>query len=144
MKNTDARFKLSSEVHKHHTYYSLTKSGEHLLRYLKENDLVDAYVEAIRGDDLGLRLIRLADELNSDHALTYAKLAKRGIEEVGAKLEELVRMGLLEEVNSKVIKFGDRKSKPKRETRTHHKYYGLSRMGVIAVRELKRKGVIPR
>ncbi|MEM0064604.1 MAG: DUF2250 domain-containing protein, partial [Metallosphaera sp.] len=77
-------------------------------------------------------------------ALTYAKLTKRKLEEVNAKLEELERMGLLEEKNAKIIKFGDRKSKPKKETRTHHKYYGLSRIGDLLVRELKREGILPK
>ncbi len=53
-------------------------------------------------------------------------------------------MGLLEEAQAKIIKFSERRSKPKKETRTHHKYYALSRMGELAVRELKRHGVIPR
>lgn len=53
-------------------------------------------------------------------------------------------MGIFEEAQSKVIKFGDRKSKPKKETRTHHKYYGLTRIGELVVREMKRKGIISR
>jgi len=56
----------------------------------------------------------------------------------------LEREGLLEEAKSKIIKFGERKSKPKKETRTHHKYYGLSRIGELVVRELKRKGILPK
>lgn len=51
-------------------------------------------------------------------------------------------MGLLEEASSKIIKSGDRKAKPKKETRTHHKYYGLSRIGDLVVREMKRKGIL--
>ncbi|MEM0071753.1 MAG: DUF2250 domain-containing protein [Metallosphaera sp.] len=144
LKNTEAKFKLSSEVHKHHTYYTLTRLGDHLLRYLTQEDLLRAYIEYLKEDDLSLNLIRLADELNADHALTYAKLTKRKLEEVNAKLEELERMGLLEEKNAKIIKFGDRKSKPKKETRTHHKYYGLSRIGDLLVRELKREGILPK
>ncbi len=51
-------------------------------------------------------------------------------------------MGIMEEAKAKVIKFGERKSKPKKETRTHHKYYGLTRTGEMVVREMKRKGII--
>lgn len=144
LKNTEAKFKLSSEVHKHHTYYSLTRTGDHLLRYLEEKDLIDAYIEYLQGDDLALNIVRLAEELNADHALTYAKLTKKDLEEVNSKLEQLVQMGLLEEVNAKIIKFGDRKSKPKKETRTHHKYYGLTRIGELTVREMKRRGILPK
>lgn len=60
------------------------------------------------------------------------------------KLEELQRMGLLEETKVKIIKFGERKAKPKKETRTHHKYYGLSRVGESVVREMKRRSLLPK
>jgi predicted transcriptional regulator len=71
-------------------------------------------------------------------------LTHKTLEEVTPKLEELERMGLLEEAKAKIIKFGERKSKPKKETRTHHKYYGLSRIGELVVREMKRRGLLPR
>jgi len=144
LKNTEAKFKLSSEVHKHHTYYRLTREGDHLLRYLDEKMLVDTYIDLIKDDKFALDILRFADELNADHALTYAKLIHKKLEEVIPKLEELVKMGLLEEKNSKIIKFADRKAKPKKETRTHHKYYGLSKIGELVVRELKKKGFIPK
>ncbi len=76
MKNTEAKFKLSSEVHKHHTYYSLTKNGDHLLRYLSERDLIEAYIDYLRSDEQAFKIVKLAEELNADHALTYAKLTK--------------------------------------------------------------------
>jgi predicted transcriptional regulator len=144
LKNTEAKLKLSPEVHKHHTYYTLTKSGNHLLRYTTQDELISAYIEVLSEDDLAVQLMKLAEKLNADHALTYAKITRKRLEEVTPKLEELVRMGILEETNSKIIKFGDRKSKPKKETRTHHKYYGLSRMGELVVREMKRRGITSR
>ncbi|ACP36966.1 DUF2250 domain-containing protein [Saccharolobus islandicus] len=144
LKNTEAKFKLSSEVHKHHTYYRLTREGDHLLRHLEDRMLIDAYMEIVKNDNLALSILRLADELNADHALTYAKLTHKRLEEITPKIEELVKMGLLEEKNSKIIKFADRKAKPKKETRTHHKYYGLSRIGELVVREMKRRGILPK
>ncbi|QXJ34545.1 DUF2250 domain-containing protein [Saccharolobus shibatae] len=144
LKNTEAKFKLSSEVHKHHTYYRLTREGDHLLRHLEDRMLIDAYMDIVKNDNLALNILRLADELNADHALTYAKLTHKRLEEITPKIEELVKMGLLEEKNSKIIKFADRKAKPKKETRTHHKYYGLSRIGELVVREMKRRGILPK
>ncbi|WP_432517988.1 DUF2250 domain-containing protein [Saccharolobus islandicus] len=144
LKNTEVKFKLSSEVHKHHTYYRLTREGDHLLRHLEDRMLIDAYMEIVKNDNLALNILRLADELNADHALTYAKLTHKRLEEITPKIEELVKMGLLEEKNSKIIKFADRKAKPKKETRTHHKYYGLSRIGELVVREMKRRGILPK
>ncbi len=142
LKNTEAKFKLSSEVHKHHTYYTLTRVGDHLLRRLDQGMLMKGYISLLKSDELYLTLVSLADQLNADHALTYAKLTHKPIEEIIPKLEELERMGIMEEAKAKVIKFGDRKSKPKKETRTHHKYYGLTRTGEMIVREMKRKGII--
>ncbi|EWG08225.1 MAG: hypothetical protein ASUL_01185 [Candidatus Aramenus sulfurataquae] len=142
LKNTEAKFKLSSEVHKHHTYFKLTREGDHLLRNLDEKELINGYIELVKGDDLAKNILKLADELNADHALTYAKLTHRTLEEIMPKLEELERIGLIEEAKAKIIKFGDRKSKPKKETRTHHKYYGLSRIGELVIREMKRKGLL--
>ncbi|AWR94606.1 DUF2250 domain-containing protein [Acidianus brierleyi] len=144
LKNTEAKFKLSSEVHKHHTYYTLTRDGDHLLRNLDEKILIKTYIDMVKNDDLAKTILNLADELNADHALTYSKLTHKTLEEVTPKLEELERMGLLEEAKAKIIKFGERKSKPKKETRTHHKYYGLSRTGELVVREMKRRGLLPR
>ncbi|QXJ28200.1 Uncharacterized protein J5U23_01068 [Saccharolobus shibatae B12] len=144
LKNTEAKFKLSSEVHKHHTYYKLTREGDHLLRHLEDRMLIDAYMDIVKNDNLALNILRLADELNADHALTYAKLTHKRLEEITPKIEELAKMGLLEEKNSKIIKFADRKAKPKKETRTHHKYYGLSRIGELVVREMKRRGILPK
>ncbi|AGE71747.1 hypothetical protein SacN8_08935 [Sulfolobus acidocaldarius N8] len=142
LKNTEAKFKLSQEVHKHHTYYRLTRDGDHLLRRLDEKDIIDAYAEIVKDDEVGLKLLYYAEELHSDHALTYSKLLRKPLEEITPKIEELERMGLMEEKNSKVIKFRERRAKPKKETRTHHKYYGLTRLGELLVRELKRRGVL--
>ncbi|AOL17009.1 hypothetical protein BFU36_10150 [Sulfolobus sp. A20] len=145
LKNTEAKFKLSSEVHKHHTYYTLTREGDHLLRYLTdEKTIIETYIDILRDDNFALNLLRYAEELNADHALTYAKLLHKRLEDTIQKIEELIRIGLIEEKNSKIIKFGERKAKPKKETRTHHKYYGLTRMGELVVREMKRKGILPK
>lgn len=144
VKNTEAKFKLSHEVHKHHTYYRLTRTGDHLLRQLDEDELIRAYTEYLKDKKELIDVLRLAEELNADHALTYAKLLRKPLEEVDKLLECLVKCGLLEEKHDKIIKFADRKAKPKKETRTHHKYYGLSRLGELVVRYMKRKGIIPR
>ncbi|MGC9105335.1 MAG: DUF2250 domain-containing protein [Thermoprotei archaeon] len=142
VKNTEAKFKLSHEVHKHHTYYRLTRLGDHLFRNLTEDELIKAYADFVKGNNDYLTVLSLAEKLNIDHALTYAKLSKKPLEETVKVIEELIRAGLLEEKHDKIIKFGERKAKPKKETRTHHKYYGLTREGEFVVRYLKRTKVI--
>ncbi|BCU66639.1 hypothetical protein HS7_00760 [Sulfolobales archaeon HS-7] len=138
LKNTKAKFKLSPEVHKHHTYYTLTRKGDIILRELQHKG-IDAYVEIVKEKPEYARYLTLAKELNADHALTYAKLLHRPLETVIKEIEELVSLGLMEEKKQKIIKFGERKSKPKKETRTHHKYYGLSRTGELVVRKINGK-----
>jgi predicted transcriptional regulator len=142
VKNTEAKFKLSHEVHKHHTYYRLSKLADRLLRNLTEEELIRAYAELVRNNPDYLSFLSLAEKLNADHALTYAKLSKKTLEDTIRILEELVRMGLLEEKHDKIIKFGERKAKPKKETRTHHKYYGLTRGGELLMRYLKRARIV--
>lgn len=142
VKNTEAKFKLSHEVHKHHTYYRLSRLADHLLRNLTEEELIRAYAELVRNNPDYLSFLSLAEKLNADHALTYAKLSKKTLEDAIRILEELVRIGLLEEKHDKIIKFGERKAKPKKETRTHHKYYGLTREGELLMRYLKRARII--
>jgi predicted transcriptional regulator len=142
VKNTEAKFKLSHEVHKHHTYYRLSRLADRLLRNLTEEELIRAYAELVRNNPDYLSFLSLAEKLNADHALTYAKLSKKTLEDAIRILEELVRMGLLEEKHDKIIKFGERKAKPKKETRTHHKYYGLTRGGELLMRYLKRARIV--
>lgn len=77
LKNTEAKFKLSSEVHKHHTYYQLTREGDHLLRYLNEKEMINAYIDLVKDDNFAKEILKLAEELNADHALTYAKLTHK-------------------------------------------------------------------
>ncbi len=82
VKNTEARFKLSKEVHKHHTYYTLTREGDHLLRHLNEEELIRAYIDLVKNDQFALNILKIANEVKIDHALTYTKLTHRRLEEV--------------------------------------------------------------
>jgi len=137
VKSTEAKYKLS-EVRKHHTYYRLTREGDHFLREL-ERDKVTTVLKLLRGEERAVKLLRIAERANVDHALTYAKLSGLSLEETIEELERLVRVGLMEEDESKVIKFGERRAKPKRETRTHHKYYRLSRLGELVTRKMRKE-----
>ncbi len=138
IKRTEAKMKLADEVRKHHTYYRLSREGELLLRSLDEDALIDGYLLVLRGDELGLALLRAARRIGFDHAATYAKLVGRPVEDVEAELERLARMGLMEAPGGRVIKRSDRKAKVKAETRVHHRYYGLSREGELLLRRLDR------
>lgn len=135
LKNTEARMKLSDEVRKHHTYYRLTGEGEEVLKEARdERRLARAYAGILlERRDLyeALSYVRAA---GIDHAGTFARLLRRSVEEAEALLEGLERMGLVERVKEKTIKFGERKAKPKKETRTHHFYYRITRLGERALK----------
>ncbi|MGC9116841.1 MAG: DUF2250 domain-containing protein [Conexivisphaera sp.] len=143
MKRSEAKLKLADEVHKHHTYYELTRDGEVLLRSLDDEVLMEGYSLALEGDRLALALLRTARRIGVDHALTYSRLVGARLEEVEGELSLLAGMGLMETPRYRVIKRGSRKAKPKPETRVHHRYYGLSREGELFLRWLDRRGQPP-
>ncbi|MGB9734313.1 MAG: DUF2250 domain-containing protein [Conexivisphaera sp.] len=136
VKRSDAKMKLADEVHKHHTYYRLSREGDALLRSLDDRALAEGYARALDGDELAFALLHVARRIGVDHALTYAKLVGRPLEQVEAELERLVGMGLMEIPRNRVVKRGDRKAKPKPETRVHHRYYALSREGDLLLRSM--------
>lgn len=138
LKNTEAKMKLSEEVHKHHTYYRLTREGELLLREARDEEALAKAYAGILSERLELsEALKLVRAAGVDHAGTFARLMKVSVEEAEIRLEELDRMGLVEKVKEKTIKFGERKAKPKKETRTHHFYYRITRLGERTARELK-------
>ncbi len=139
LKNTEAKMKLSDEVHKHHTYYRLTREGELLVREARDDEaLASAYTDVLRKRPCILEALKVAEAAGIDHAGTFSRLMRISVEEAERRLEELEGMGLVEKVKEKTIKFGERKAKPKKETRTHHFYYRITRLGERVVRRLER------
>ncbi len=84
IKNTRARFKRASEVHKHHTYYQLSRKGTLFLRKIDKNFL-KIYFDDLLGPG-GFELISiLASSKDLDEAC--GKFG-RNCEKMKAKLEE--------------------------------------------------------
>ncbi len=57
IKRTKARFKMAKEVHKHHTYYKLSREGELFVRKIDENYLKE-YFDNLLGSE-GSKIIQL-------------------------------------------------------------------------------------
>jgi predicted transcriptional regulator len=132
IKRTEAKLKLSHEVRKHHTYYRLTKFGEHLLREMKKD--FGKYLATIAGCEDTFDILKFFARVGCEHAGVIARMFSMRIEDAKALLNRLVDVGLLTECKSKVLKKKHRKAKLKKETRTHHKYYRLSRLSELLLR----------
>ncbi len=125
IKRTKARFKLSYEVHKHHTYYKLTKEGELFLREIKKDFF--AYLTDLIENEQSLDILKFLRKAKHEHVKQIAKVFSLQVEEARSIITKLLSFGLVVECKTK-----HRRPKPKRE----HKYYKLSRLGELLLRFL--------
>ena len=132
IKRTEARFKLSYEVRKHHTYYRLTKEGESLLRDLRNN--LGSYFEDIFGDNKAFEVFSFILKAEYEHPGYIAKSHSMDMGRVKEILSKMSEAGLVETCKPKTLKRKHRRAKPKKETRTQHKYYRVSRLGKMLFR----------
>jgi len=134
IKRTEARFKLSYEVRKHHKYYRLTNDGVKLLRAIKKD--IGEYFENVTGFEKAFDVFMFIVKAEYEHAAYIAKSFSMSVEQTKNLLAELIDLGLIEESKPKVLKKKHRRAKPKKETRTQHKYYRATRLGEMLVRYL--------
>jgi predicted transcriptional regulator len=135
VKRTEARFKLSYEVRKHHTYYRLTKEGEMLLKKIKNN--LEAYFKDVTGNEKSFEIFTFLIKAEYEHAGFIAKSFSMSSEQVGDLLTKLINLGLIEQCKPRTLKRKHRKAKPKKETRTQHMYYRPTRLGNMLMRYIK-------
>ncbi len=134
VKRTEAKYKLAHEVRKHHTYYRLSKIGDHILRILRN---IEKYFELKTGHKKAFDVLKFLGYAECEHLGTVARYISIKKEEAKNIVNKLISMNVVEECKAKVIKRKHRKAKPKRETRTHHKYYRLSKLGEMLLRYLR-------
>ena len=135
IKRTEARFKLSYEVRKHHTYYRLTKGGEILLKKIKNN--LEGYFEDITGNEKSFEIFTFLIKAEYEHAGLIAKSFSMNTEQTRDLLMKLINLGLIEQCKPRTLKRKHRKAKPKKETRTQHMYYRATRLGNMLLRYIK-------
>jgi len=138
VKNTVAKLKLSSEVRKHHTYYKLTTAGKRAARRLRRGCLAECINESL--GEGAWSLLTLLREAGYEHAATLSRLLRKPVTETLELLERLETAGLVSASRPKTLKAKRRRMKPKRETRCHHRYYSLTRLGEMLLRLGGRRG----
>lgn len=134
VKRTDAKFKLAQEVRKHHTYYGLSRKGEKLVRDIRNN--TSRHFQKMIGDDKALDVFLFIKRAEYEHAEHIAKSFSLNKEQAKNLLQKLTQVGLISEEKPKTLKRKHRKGKPKKETRTQHKYYRVTRLGEMIFRYL--------
>lgn len=134
VKRTDAKFKLAQEVRKHHTYYGLSNKGEKLVRDVRNN--TSKHFQRMVEDDKALEVFLFIKRAEYEHAEHIGKSVSLTKERTRNILEKLVQAGLVSEEKPKTLKKKHRKGKPKKETRTQHKYYRVTRLGEMIFRYL--------
>jgi len=133
VKQRRVKAKQADEVRQHHTYYRLSRQGDHLLRFLEDpagrrnvlRHLPDGQTIAQRLARGGPDYPRMtAEELDMD--FEYVRHLYRALRQVG----------LLTEYEGSTIKASERKLKPKDETHRKHTYYVATDQAETALREL--------
>ncbi|ESS10165.1 MAG: uncharacterized protein conserved in archaea [uncultured archaeon A07HN63] len=133
VKQRNVKAKQADEVRQHHTYYRLSRDGDHLLRFLDERE---GQLNALRHLPDGQQLVRRLARGGPDYARMTAEELDMGFEYVRHLYRALRRVGLVTEYEGSTIKASERKLKPKDETHRKHTYYITTDRAERMVREL--------
>ncbi|WP_336000174.1 DUF2250 domain-containing protein [Halorientalis halophila] len=134
VKQRRVKAKKADEVRQHHTYYRLSREGDHLLRFLEEREGKKNVLRHLPdGQTIAKRLARggpdyprmTADEL--DMEFEYVRHLYRALR----------RVGLVTTYEGSTIKASERKLKPKDETHRKHTYYVTTAVAEELLRELE-------
>lgn len=132
VKQRRAKAKQSEEVRQHHTYYRLSREGDHLLRFLDERD---GRRNVLRHLPDGERIVRRLDRGGPDYPRMTADELGMEFEYVRHLYRALRRVGLVAEYQGSTIKASERKLKPKDETHRKHTYYVATDDAAALLRE---------
>ncbi len=136
IKRTEAKMKLTLEVRKHHLYFKLSREGELLMRELIKRGL-EEYFRIYSGSNESFSLLNFLHKAGCENSITLAKRLSLPHDKTKALISELIELELIAECRGKVIKKKHRKAKPKKETRTHHKYYKTTRLWELLHRHFR-------
>jgi predicted transcriptional regulator len=120
VKQRRAKAKQSDEVRQHHTYYRLSREGDHLLRFLEERE---GKLNVLRHLPDGQTIVRRLARGGPDYARMTANELGMEFEHARHCYRALRRVGLVTEYEGSTIKASERKLKPKDETHRKHTYY---------------------
>jgi predicted transcriptional regulator len=133
VKQRRAKAKQSDEVRQHHTYYRLSREGDHLLRFLEERE---GKLNVLRHLPDGQTIVRRLARGGPDYARMTADELGMTFEYVRHCYRALRRVGLVTEYEGSTIKASERKLKPKDETHRKHTYYVATDVADGLLREM--------
>jgi predicted transcriptional regulator len=134
VKQRRVKAKQADEVRQHHTYYRLSREGDHLLRFLDEPD---GQLNVLRHLPDGHTLVRRLARGGPDYPRMTAEELDMEFEYVRHLYRALRQVGLVTEYEGSTIKGTERKLKPKDETHRKHTYYVTTDRGDETLRRLE-------
>jgi predicted transcriptional regulator len=133
VKQRNVKAKQADEVRQHHTYYRLSREGDHLLRFLGERD---GQRNVLRHLPDGQTIARRLDRGGPDYPRMTATQLDLEFEYVRHLYRALQRVGLVTVYDGSTIKGSERKLKPKDETHKKHTYYVTTETASTLLRDL--------
>ena len=134
VKQRRAKAKQSDEVRQHHTYYRLSREGDHLLRFLDERE---GRRNVLLHLPDGRRIVSRLARGGPDYPRMTAEELEMDFEYVRHLYRALRRVGLVTEYEGSTIKASERKLKPKAETHRKHTYYVATDVADELLRDLE-------
>ncbi|MFB6210337.1 MAG: DUF2250 domain-containing protein [Halobacteriales archaeon] len=134
VKQRRVKAKQAKEVRQHHTYYRLSRDGDHLLRFLAERE---GQTNVLRHLPDGRTILERLSRGGPDYPRMTAEELDMAFEYVRHLYRALRQVGLVTEYEGSTIKGSERKLKPKAETHRKHTYYVPTDRGESVLRELE-------
>ena len=133
LKRKHVKLKRSNETHQHHTYYRLSRQGDHLLRFLGEREGKEHFLRWVT--DARTVAERISNG-GPDYARMTAEELEMTFEHARHVYEAMRRVGLVTTYDGSIIKGTERKLKPKDETHRKHTYYVTTDVADRVLRDL--------
>ena len=134
VKQRNVKAKQADEVRQHHTYYRLSREGNHLLRFLGERE---GKLNVLRHLPDAQTIVRRLDRGGPDYPRMTAEELGLEFEYVRHLYRALQRVGLVTVYDGSTIKGSERKLKPKDETHKKHTYYVTTDIASALLRDLE-------
>ena len=134
VKQRNVKAKQADEVRQHHTYYRLSREGDHLLRFLSERE---GKLNVLRHLPDGQTIAKRLDRGGPDYPRMTANELEMEFEYVRHLYRALQRVDLVTVYEGSTIKGSERKLKPKDETHKKHTYYITTDIASELMRELR-------
>ncbi|MFQ3293498.1 MAG: putative transcriptional regulator [Natrialbaceae archaeon] len=120
LKRRKVKLKRSLETHQHHTYYRLSRDGDHLLRHLDERA---GKADFLRRFEPVRRIARRLSNGGPDYPRMTAEDLEIPLDDVRHLYAAMGLVGLVATYDGSTIKGEERTLKPKDETHRKHTYY---------------------